>query len=332
VKIYRDKDADLAVLAGRTVAVIGYGNQGHAQALNLRDSGVSVIVGGIEDEYARRARDDGFTVVPIAEAVTKGNILPLLVPDEVQRHVYAESIASHLSPGKTLCFAHGFNINFGLIQPPAQVDVVMVAPRMIGSAVRQRFLDGVGSPAYVGVWQDASGQAWPTALALARGIGATRAGAIETTFAQETEVDLFLEQATWAAISRALILSFEVLVEEGFDPEMAALELYGSHEAAEVLHAMAEQGFFRQMHLHSRTSQYGTLSRGPRVLPDSMKRTFRRVLEEIRSGRFAREWRNEQEAGYPNFRRLWEQAEAHPMNAAEEPGRRLFPAPPTPEA
>ena len=330
MKIYRDEDVDPAALAGRTVAVIGYGNQGRAQALNLRDSGVAVIVGGIEDDYARQARDDGLTVLPIADAAAKGDILPLLVPDEVQRYVYAESIAPHLGSGKTLCFAHGFNINFGLIRPPAGVDVVMVAPRMIGSAVRQRFLDGAGSPAYVGVWQDASGRAWPTALALARGIGATRVGAIETTFAQETEIDLFLEQATWAAISRALILSFEVLVEDGFDPEMTALELYGSYEAAEILHAMAEQGFFHQMHLHSRTSQYGTLSRGPRVLPESMKRTFRRVLEEIRSGRFAREWRREQEAGYPNFRRLWEEAQAHPMNAAEEPGRGLF-APPAPE-
>jgi ketol-acid reductoisomerase len=250
------------------------------------------------------------------------------VPDEVQRHVYAESIAPHLGAGKTLCFAHGFNIHFGLIRPPAEVDVVMVAPRMIGSAVRQRFLDGVGSPAYVAVGQDASGRAWPTALAIARGIGCTRAGAIETTFAEETEIDLFLEQGTWAAISRALILSFDVLVEEGFDPEMVALELYGSYEAAEVLREMAERGFFRQMRLHSRTSQYGTLSRGPRVLPDSLKRTYRRVLNEIRSGKFAREWRREQEAGYPNFRRLWEEAEAHPMNAAEEPGRALFPAPP----
>jgi ketol-acid reductoisomerase len=327
VKIYRDEDADPAALAGRTVAVIGYGNQGRAQALNLRDSGVAVIVGGIEDEYTRQARNDGFAVLPIAQAAAQGDILPLLVPDEVQRHVYAESIALHLGSGKTLCFAHGFNIHFGLIRPPAEVDVVMVAPRMIGSAVRQRFLDGTGSPAYVGVRQDASGRAWPTALALARGIGATRAGAIETTFAQETEIDLFLEQATWAAITRALILSFEVLIEDGFDPEMTALELYGSYEAAEVLHAMAEQGFFHQMRLHSRTSQYGTLSRGPRVLPDSMRRTFRRVLEEIRSGRFAREWRREQEAGYPNFRRLWEEAQAHPMNAAEEPARRLFPPP-----
>jgi ketol-acid reductoisomerase len=331
VKIYRDEDADLAPLAGRTIAVIGYGNQGQAQALNLRDNGINVIVGGIEDEYARRAQDDGFTVLPIAEATAQGDVLIFVVPDEVQRVVYAESMAPHLTAGKTLCFAHGFNIHFGLIVPPPGVDVVMVAPRMIGSAVRQRFLDKTGSPAYVAVWQDASGRAWPTTLAVARAIGATRAGAIETTFERETELDLFLEQATWAAISRALILSFEVLVDEGFDPEMAALELYGSYEAAEVLREMAQRGFFRQMRLHSRTSQYGTLSRGPRVLPDSIKSTFRRALDEIRSGRFAREWRQEQEAGYPNFRRLWEEAEAHPMNKAEEPGRHLFPAPPESE-
>lgn len=329
MRIYRDEDADLATLAGRTVVIIGYGNQGQAQALNLRDSGIAVIVGGIEDEYARQARDDGFTVVPIAEATARGDILLLLVPDEVQRHVYAESIAPNLTGGKTLCFAHGFNIHFELIRPSADVDVIMVAPRMIGKGVRQRFLDGTGSPAYIAVSQDASGRALVTALALARGIGATRAGAIETTFARETELDLFLEQATWAALTRALILSFEVLVEDGFDPEMVALELYGSYEAAEVLHEMADQGFFHQMRLHSRTSQYGTLSRGPRVLPDSMKRTFRRVLDEVRSGDFAREWRREQEAGYPNFQRLWEEAQAHPMNAAEEAGRRLFGAPPS---
>ena len=324
MKIYGDNDADLAVLADRTLAVIGYGNQGQAQALNLRDSGLRVIVGGIEDEAAQRARADGFEVKPIADAAGEGNVLLLLIPDEIQRHVYHESIHPHMGAGKTLDFAHGFNIRFGLIEPPPEVDVVMVAPRMIGSSVRQRFVEGLGSPAYVAVGRDASGGAWPTALALAKGIGATRAGAIESTFAEETEIDLFLEQATWAAISRALILSFEVLVEQGFDPEMVALELYGSFEAAEVMAEMARMGFFKQMRLHSQTSQYGTLSRGPRVLPDAFKETFGGVLEEIRSGRFAREWQREQEEGYPTFRGLLDQALAHPMNAAEEPGRALF--------
>lgn len=326
MKIYRDEDADLAALTDKTVAVIGYGNQGRAQALNLRDSGVRVLVGGIEDEAAERARADGFSVRPIAEAAAEGDVIALLIPDEVQRHVYRESIHPQTREGKTLDFAHGFNIRFGLIEPPPEVDVIMVAPRMIGSGVRQRFLEGSGSPAYVGVDQDASGRVWQTALALAKGIGATRAGAVETTFAQETELDLFLEQATWAAITRALVLSFEVLAEEGFDPEMLALELYASYEASEVMAEMARTGFFKQMRLHSQTSQYGTLSRGPRVLPDSFKDTFRTVLEEIRSGRFAREWEREQEEGYPTFRRLREEAMAHPMNAAEEPGRALFEA------
>lgn len=325
MKIYRDDDADLAVLADRTLAVIGYGNQGQAQALNLRDSGLRVIVGGIEDEASQRARADGFEVKPIAQAAAEGDVLLLLIPDEVQRHVYYQSIHQHMGTGKALDFAHGFNIRFGLIEPPPQVDVVMVAPRMIGSSVRQRFVEGLGSPAYVAVAQDASGGAWPTALALAKGIGATRAGAIESTFAEETEIDLFLEQATWAAISRALILSFEVLVEQGFDPEMVALELYGSFEAAEVMAEMARMGFFKQMRLHSQTSQYGTLSRGPRVLPEAFKETFRRALEEIRNGRFARQWQREQEEGYPTFRRLLNQALAHPLNAAEEAGRALFP-------
>lgn len=329
MKIYRDNDADLGVLADKTVAVIGYGNQGRAQALNLRDSGVRVVVGGIEDEASERARGDGFAVRPIAEAAAEGDVLLLLIPDEVQRHVYRESIQGQMGAGKTLDFAHGFNIRFGLIEPPPQVDVIMVAPRMIGSSVRQRFLEGLGSPAYVAVAQDASGGAWPTALAVAKGIGATRAGAVETTFAAETEIDLFLEQATWAAISRAYILSFEVLVEQGFDPEMVALELYGSYEASEIMAAMAHTGFFKQMRLHSQTSQYGTLSRGPRVLPEAFRETFRRALEEIRSGRFAREWRQEQEEGYPTFRRLLEEAMAHPLNAAEEPGRALFQQLPT---
>jgi len=326
MKIYGDDDADLAVLADRTLAVIGYGNQGQAQALNLRDNGLQVIVGGIEDDASQRARADGFEVKPIAEAAAEGDVLLLLIPDEIQRHVYHESIHQHMGTGKTLDFAHGFNIRFGLIEPPPQVDVVMVAPRMIGSSVRQRFLEGLGSPAYVAVARDASGGAWSTALALAKGIGATRAGAIQSTFAEETEIDLFLEQATWAAISRALVFSFEVLVEQGFDPEMVALELYGSFEASEVMAEMARIGFFKQMRLHSQTSQYGTLSRGPRVLPDRFKKTFLRALEEIRNGRFAREWQREQEEGYPNFRRLLDEALAHPLNAAEEPGRTLFQA------
>jgi ketol-acid reductoisomerase len=324
MKIFRDDDADLAVLADRTLAVIGYGNQGQAQALNLRDSGLRLIVGGIEDEASQRARADGFEVKPIAEAAAEGDLLLLLIPDEIQRHVYHESVHQHMRKGKTLDFAHGFNIRFGLIEPPREVDVVMVAPRMIGSSVRQRFLDGQGSPAYVAVARDASGGAWSTTLALAKGIGATRAGAVESTFAEETEIDLFLEQATWAAISRALILSFEVLVEQGFDSEMVALELYGSFEASEILAEMARIGFFKQMRLHSQTSQYGTLSRGPRVLPDAFKETFLNALEEIRSGRFAREWQREQEEGYPTFRRLLDEASAHPLNAAEEPGRALF--------
>jgi ketol-acid reductoisomerase len=324
MKIHRDEDADLRALAEKTVAVIGYGNQGQAQALNLYDSGVRVIVGNVEDESAERARRDGFTVLPIAEAAARGDVLLLLVPDELQRQIYGESIRRQLRPGKTLDFAHGFNIRFGWIKPPPKVDVIMVAPRMIGQSVRQRFLDGAGSPAYVAVEQDASGHAWETALALAKGIGATRAGAIETTFAQETEIDLFMEQATFAAIDRTVVLSFEVLVEQGFDPEMVALELYGSYEAAEIFAEMARMGFFRQGKLHSHTSQYGTFSRGPVVLPDSFKRVMRRRLEDIRSGRFAREWRREQEAGYPNFNRYWEEALAHPINAAEEPGRALF--------
>ncbi len=317
MKVLLESDAGLCPLEGKKAAIIGYGNQGRAQALNLRDSGIDVVVGSVRDESAEDAERDGFEVLPIAEACRNADVIALLIPDEVQTRVYGESVAPALRPGSTLLFAHGYNIHFRRIVPPEDVDVVLVAPRMIGVHVRTSFERGRGAPAYIAVGQDASGTARATALAWAKGIGATRAGVLETTFAQETELDLFAEQATWPIIVRDLLLSYEVLVEAGFPPEMVALELYGSGESSEIFRQMARRGLFRQMRLHSQTSQYGTLSRGPRMLPDEEKSKFRQALEEIRSGAFAREWTLEQEKGYPRFEELRKRAAEHPLNEAE---------------
>lgn len=322
--VIRDAEVDLAPLLERTVAIIGYGNQGRAQALNLRDSGVRVLIGSIADASAARARDDGFEVLDIAAAAARADALALLIPDEVQRDVYARDIAPNLRAGQVLDFAHGYNIHFGFIRPPATVDVIMVAPRMIGINVRRSYERGAGVPAYVAVAQDASGHARSIALAWAKAIGATRAGVLETTFAQETELDLFTEQGVWPIIMRDLLLSYEVLVEAGFPAEMVALELYGSGEAAEIFHQMAQVGVIEQMRLHSQTSQYGTLSRGARMLPEETRDRLRAALREIRSGNFAAEWSAEQAGGYQRFETLRAQARAHDINRAEMLGRELL--------
>ncbi len=324
MRVLQDHDADVRVLQDKTVAIIGYGNQGRAQALNLRDSGVRVLIGSIRDAGAEQAQREGFAVVSITAAAGQADALALLIPDEVQRDVYHADIHRQLHPGQILDFAHGYNIHFGLIQPPPHVDVIMVAPRMIGINVRKSFEKGRGVPAYVAVAQDASGQARALALAWAKGIGATRAGVLETTFAQETELDLFAEQGVWPIIMRDLVLSFEVLVEAGFPPEMVALELYGSGEAGEIFKQMARVGLINQMRLHSQTSQYGTLSRGPRMLPDDTRQRLRAALEEICSGSFAKEWSAEQQRGYPHFEQLRRLAHEHEINRAEVLGREML--------
>lgn len=325
MEAYYDSDASLDFLRNKTLGVIGYGNQGRAQALNLRDSGLQVIIGSLRDESARQAEADGFPVLSIAEAAEKGDVLALLIPDEVQRQVYEEAVGPRLRPGQTLDFAHGYNIHFRLIHPPPHVDIIMVAPRMIGCGVRESFEQGAGSPAFVAVARDVSGHALETALAWARGIGATRAGVLKTTFAQETELDLFQEQGLWPLLVRAMLTAFEVLVASGFPPEMVALEMYGSGEAAEIFREMARVGFFKQMRLHSQTSQYGTLSRSNQVPFQSELRSFmERALAGIRDGRFAEEWRGEQAAGYPAFSELRAQAESHTLNHAEEEMWRLL--------
>lgn len=318
MRVFYDQDADSNALAGKQVAILGYGNQGRAQGMNLRDSKVSVIVGSIQDESFDRARADGFAAMSISEAVRQGDVVCLYLPDEVQQAVYEREIAPHLQSGKTLSFAHGYSIRYGFIRPAANVDVIMVAPRMIGVGVRQRFVAGSGAPAFVAVEQDASGQAWRTALALAKGIGATRVGALEVSFAMETELDHFMEQAVWPVIMRLFRLSYEVLTEKGFSPEAILLELFASGESAQIFREMAEVGMFRQMSFHSRTSQYGTLSRGPTLLPDSFRASLLQALEAIQSGAFAKEWEQEQCAGYPVFEKLKAEALGHEINRVEE--------------
>lgn len=323
---YYEKDADLGELAGKTLAVLGYGNQGRAQALNLRDSGVRVIVGSVRDESYAKASEDGFETLVLAEAAQRADILMLLVPDEVQREVYERELQARLRPGQALCFAHGYNIRYGLIRPPETVDVIMVAPRMIGVNVRNAYLAGGGVPAYLAVAKDATGRARARALALAKGIGATRAGVIECTFQQETDLDLFMEQGLWPLIVRAFVQGYEFLVESGFPPEMVALEMYGSGEAAEIFSQMARTGFFRQMSFHSHTSQYGTLTRQERLDAGFFRSAMRAALEEIGDGSFAREWAAEQQKGYPVFEGLKQKALSHPLNETEEKVRSLLTA------
>jgi ketol-acid reductoisomerase len=328
-RVHQDGDVDLAALDGRTVGVIGYGNQGRAQALNMRDSGLAVVVGNIDDAYAAEAARDGFTVHSIAEAARAADIVLMLIPDEVQPAVYGEQIAPHLDAGNVLCFASGYNIHYERIVPPASVDVILVAPRMIGQAVRNLYKQGAGFPCLVAAHQDASGRAMPTALALAKAIGATRFGAFESSFQEETLIDLFAEQMLWPGILKLCQLYFEKLVAAGCDPEVVTSELYLSGEFVEIARAMITEGFFGQLELHSHTSQYGQLSRADRMAPSDLLAAIDGAMAEIQGGAFAREWAAEQEAGLPALKRLRAEALAHPMNRSEEqlaPLRKLMAA------
>jgi ketol-acid reductoisomerase len=317
VRVYHEDDADLSVLEGETVSVIGYGNQGRAQALNMRDSGIKVIVGNIPDESFKRAREDGFDAYTISDAAEKGSIIFILLPDEVQPKVFEEEIEPHLTPGKALVFAHGYNLHYGFLSPPREVDVILLAPRMVGKFVRELYEKGTGAPVFFCAHQDTTGRAMERALALAKGIGATRVGAMEVTVAEETELDHFSEHFIAPVISRALILSYEVLTEMGYTPEAVLLELYASGEMGEVTKSMAVDGLVVQLPYHSRTSQYGQLTYADRVMSDDSKGLIRQIVREIQEGIFAREWQMEQGLGYPVFKKLLERAFQHPINEVE---------------
>lgn len=319
MRVYTEKDASLEPLAGKTVAILGYGNQGRAQALNLRDSGVEVVVGNREDGYREQAVADGFVPLAIPEAAAAGDFLFVLTTDESQPLIWAEQIAPGIAAGNTLVWASGYNVGFGLITPPADVDVVMVAPRMTGNMVRTLFEHGKGAMAQAAVHQDASGQAWARMLAVAHGIGATRGGVIESAFLEEAELDLFAEQVVWPGLVAWFEECFRLGVAHGFSPELMVLELYASGEASEILGLMARNGFYRQMTHHSTTSQYGTLSRAQGLLNDEIREKMRRSLvEDIKGGAFVEEWRREQASGSQRLAKLREAALNSPMSRTEE--------------
>ena len=323
-KVYYDGDASLAPLAGKTVAIVGYGNQGRAQALNLRDSGVEVVVGNLDDDYAAQARADGFAPVAIDEAVARADAVLFLVPDEVQPEVYERSVGPKLDDGDVLCFAHGYNVAFGHIRPRSEIDVVMVAPRMIGAGVRDKFVSGEGFPSLVGLHQDATGHAHERMLAIARAIGSTRSGCLEVSFRDEATLDLFTEQAFGPAMGAAMRAAMETLVEAGFPPEAVLLELYLSGELSYSLGKAAELGMVKQWELHSHTSQYGTMTRSARFAEIDLKSRMRAILDEIRSGAFAAEWQAEQKAGLPVFKQAKEMMKYHPMVEWEERAKKAF--------
>jgi ketol-acid reductoisomerase len=319
-ELFYDDDADLALIQGRTVAVLGYGSQGHAHALSLRDSGVDVRVGLAEGSKSRaKAQAEGLRVVDPATACAEADLIMVLVPDPAQRGLYAEAIAPNLEAGDALFFAHGFNIRFGYIKPPADVDVCMVAPKGPGHLVRREYVAGRGVPAIVAVEQDASGSAWPLALSYAKAIGALRAGGIRTTFTEETETDLFGEQAVLCGGASRLIESgFEVLTEAGYQPEVAYFECL--HELKLIVDLMYEGGIAKQRWSISDTAEYGDYVSGPRVIDAHVKENMKAVLADIQSGAFAARFIADQDAGAPEFKALRAQAESHPI---EETGREL---------
>jgi ketol-acid reductoisomerase len=318
--VFYDDDADLSVIQAKKVAVIGYGSQGHAHALSLRDSGVDVRIGLPESSKSRaKAEEQGLRVVTPAQASAEADVIMLLAPDTAQRKIYAEDIAPSLTAGKALLFGHGLNIRFNLITPPSNVDVAMVAPKGPGHLVRRQFVDGKGVPVLVAVEQDATGGALDLALSYAKAIGGTRAGAIRTTFTEETETDLFGEQAVLCGGTTALVQAgFEVLTEAGYAPEVAYFECL--HELKLIVDLMYEGGIARMRYSISDTAEYGDYSRGPRIIDARVKDEMRKILGEIQSGAFAREWIAEDDAGRPNFTKWREESASAPI---EETGRKL---------
>ena len=315
-RMYFEADSDLAHLAGQTISIVGYGNQGRSQALNMRDSGLSVVVGSRRDESYRAAVEDGFAVFPVDEAVKRSQVIFLLVPDEVLPQVYCQDIAPNLESGDMLVFASGYNITFDLIKPSSDVDVVLIAPRMIGAGVRDTYLSGEGFPSLVAVHQAATETAFERMLALCEGIGSARMGVIESSFLEETTVDLFAEQVGFLYAVRRYC---EVLVEAGCSPEAAMLEFYASGEIIETARAYRDIGLWDQITLHSRTSQYGqeVTSRLSPEEEEAERDRLRAIISHIQDGSFASEWTAEQRAGFPEFNRVRALNMAHEMREAE---------------
>jgi ketol-acid reductoisomerase len=319
-KIYYDKDADLDLLKGKKIAIIGYGIQGRGQSLNLRDSGCDVIVSELEGTpNYEQAKKDGFDPLPAADACRQADIIQILTQDHVQAKVYKDSVKAHLKKGKALCFSHGFNIRFKQIKPPKKVDVFMVAPKGPGALVRRMYEEGKGVPCLIAIHQDASGQAKQLGLAFAKAIGGTRAGVIETTFAEETETDLFGEQAVLCGgVTEIIKAGFDTLVEAGYQPEIAYFEVL--HELKLITDLIQEVGISGMRRRVSNTACYGDLTRGPRIITDRTRKIMKKMLKDIQSGKFAREWIRENEAGRKVFDELLKKGDGHKI---EEVGRQL---------
>ncbi len=319
-KVYTDKDADLSVLKDRTLAVLGFGSQGHAHALNLKDSGMRVIVGLYDGSKSIPiAKEKGFEVVSTAEAVRRGDVILVAVPDTKQATAYRKDIAPNLAPGKTLLFSHGFSIHFKTVVPPKNVDVILVAPKGPGHIVRRQYLEGKGVPALIAVYQNPSKQAKEVALAWTKGIGGTRAGVIETTFKEETETDLFGEQTVLCGGASALILAgYETLVEAGYQPEMAYFECL--HELKLIVDLMNEAGISGMRFSISETAKWGDVTIGPKIIDASVKKRMKAALKDIQSGKFAQGWVKEYESGYKRYNALLRKGQKHSI---EKIGARL---------
>ncbi|MCE9499833.1 MAG: ketol-acid reductoisomerase, partial [Leptospira sp.] len=316
--LYYDKDCDLNIFKGKTVAVIGYGSQGHAQAQNMKDSGIKVIIGLKEGSKSTKdAREAGFEVFSVSEAAKKADIIQILAPDTIQADLYENEIKPNLEKGNALVFSHGFNIHFDLIKPPADVDVYMVAPKGPGHLVRRVFVEGGGVPCLIAISQDATGSAKKRALAHSAGVGGGRAGILETSFREETETDLFGEQVVLCGGLSALITAgFETLTEAGYDPEIAYFECL--HEVKLITDLIYEGGITRMRYSISDTAEYGDLTRGPRIIDSGTKARMKEILNEIqkdKGAKFAKEWVAETKAGYPNFQKLRDKGAAHPIEA-----------------
>lgn len=310
-KVYYDKDANLEVLKEKTIAIIGFGNQGSAQSQNLKDSGLKVIIAEVEGTPNwKNAQEAGFQVMSASEAAKLGDIVQILIPDELQAQVYKDFIKKSMKPGKTLMFSHGFNIHFKAIKPPKNIDVIMVAPKGPGSMVRQTYVDGAGVPCLIAVFQDASGKAKETALAYAKGIGGTVAGVFETTFKEEVETDLFGEQMVLCGGCTSLVKAgFEILVEAGYQPEMAYFECV--HELKLIVDLIYKHGLLGMRKAISNTAEYGDLTVGPKIIDEKVKNKMKKALKRIQSGAFAREWLKENKEGCVNFNALREKDRNH---------------------
>lgn len=323
-RMYYDADANLDLLNGKTVAIIGFGSQGHAHAQNLHDSGVKVIVGLYSgSKSAIKAKEAGLDVYSVADATKQADFIMILLPDEVQKDIYTQEIAPNLSAAKTLAFAHGFNINFAQIVPPKEVDVVMIAPKGPGHLVRRTYTQGQGVPALFAVFQDASGQARDRAMAYAKGIGSTRGGVLETTFREETETDLFGEQVVLCGGLTALIKAgFETLVEAGYQPELAYFECL--HEVKLIVDLIVEGGLATMRDSISNTAEYGDLTRGPRIVTDETKKEMKKILHEIQTGQFAREFVLENQSGKAGFTAMRRREAEHPIEEVGKDLRAMF--------